>query len=79
MNLSTVIDIVFWIGILSSFIGGIIIVGSFMTFKRKVMKTPIYKEVESETKKGFPWGYVLFVSGIVIFFISYYLSINYNM
>lgn len=79
MSLLTIINTLFWIGLLSSFIGGIIIVAAFVTFKRRVMKTPIYKEVESEAKKSFPWGYVLFVSGIVIFFISYYLSIKYNM
>lgn len=79
MKFSMFIDILFWIGIISAFIGGIIIVGSFMTFKRKVMKTPIYKEVEAEGKKRFPWGYVLFASGIAVFFISYWLSLNNNM
>ena len=79
MNLSKLIDILFWIGILSSFIGGIMIVASFTVFKRKVMKTPIYKEVEPENKKDFPWGFILFISGIAVFFLSYYLSVRYNM
>lgn len=79
MNLSKLIDILFWIGILSSFIGGIMLVASFTVFKRKVMKTPIYKEVEAENKKSFPWGLILFISGIAVFLLSYYLSVSYNM
>lgn len=78
MNLTKFIDILFWIGIFSAFIGGIIIVVSFETFRRRVMKTPIYKEVESKTKRNFPWGYMLLLSGIAIVFISYYLSVSYN-
>lgn len=55
------------------------IVASFTVFKKKVMKTPIYKEVEPENKKDFPWGFILFISGIAVFFLSYYLSVRYNM
>ncbi|MPN58696.1 hypothetical protein SDC9_206407 [bioreactor metagenome] len=55
------------------------LVASFTVFKRKVMKTPIYKEVEAENKKSFPWGLILFISGIAVFLLSYYLSVSYNM
>lgn len=76
INMSILVEILFWIGIILALIGGLMIVVSFHVFKRKVMKTPIYKEVEAESKKGIPWGYILLVSGIIIFFISYYLSIR---
>lgn len=76
MNFSIFIDILFWLGIIMSLIGGIMIVASFTIFKRKVMKTPIYEDVEPEPSKKIPWGYILFLLGIGIFFISYYLSIR---
>lgn len=76
INMAILVEILFWIGIILALIGGLMIVVSYHTFKRKVMKTPIYEEVESEPKKGIPRGYILLVSGIIIFFISYYLSIR---
>jgi len=70
------IDILFWIGIIMAFIGGIIVVASFTIFKRKVMRTPIYENVEPGSSKKVNWGYVLLLVGIGLYFISYYLSIR---
>lgn len=66
----------FWIGIIISFIGGVIITFSFTSFKRKLRKKPIYENVVLDEKKNLPWGYIIFISGAVIFFISYYISVN---
>jgi len=76
MNSLILIDILFWIGIVMAFIGGIMVVASFTIFKRKVMKTPIYEDVEPESSKKLPWGYILFLSGMGLFFISYFLSVR---
>lgn len=70
------INLLFWIGIILSLIGGIIITFSFMSFKRKLKKKPIYEDVVLDEKKNLPWEYILFTSGAIIFFISYYISVN---
>lgn len=69
-------DVLFWIGIIISFIGGISIIFSFATFKRKLKKTPVYENELKDEKEGLPWGYIMFISGAIIFFISYYISVN---
>lgn len=72
----TLIDSLFWIGIIISFTGGVIIAASFAVLKGKLKRTPIKENVESNIKDKLPWGYIMFISGGVIFFISYYISIN---
>ncbi|NLM44587.1 MAG: hypothetical protein GX201_11345 [Clostridiales bacterium] len=76
MNSSIFIEVLFWIGIILALIGGVMIVASFQIFKKKVMKTPIHEKIEIESKNKIPWSYIFLVSGIVIFFISYYLSLR---
>jgi len=73
---SIFIDILFWIGLVMALIGGIMVVASFTIFKRKVMKTPIYENVEQKPSKRLPWGYILFLSGMGLYFLSYFLSVR---
>ncbi len=71
INLISIINFEFFIGLLVSTIGGIMIVGGYSRFRKKVLKTPVDREVEeNEHKDRIRWDYLLFITGLVIMLAS---------
>lgn len=71
INLISIINFEFFIGLLVATIGGLMIVGGYSRFRKKVLKTPVDREVEeNEYKDRIRWDYLLFITGLVIMLAS---------
>lgn len=67
INIVSIVSFEFFVGIIIAIIGGIMIVYNFSVFRKKVIKTPIDREVEEEeVALAVDWDNVLFYSGIII-------------
>jgi hypothetical protein len=66
VNIVSIVSFEFFVGIISAIIGGILIVYNYSMFRKKVLKTPIDREVEVEEAPIVDWANVLFYSGIII-------------
>jgi hypothetical protein len=66
VNIVSIVSFEFFVGIISAIIGGILIVYNYSMFRKKVLKTPIDREVEAEEAPIVDWANVLFYSGIII-------------
>jgi hypothetical protein len=66
VNIVSIVSFEFFVGIISAIIGGILIVYNYSMFRKKVLKTPIDREVETEETPIIDWANVLFYSGIII-------------
>lgn len=67
INIVSIVSFEFFVGIIIAIIGGIMIVYNFSVFRKKVIKTPIDREVEAEeVALAVDWDNVLFYSGIII-------------
>lgn len=71
VNIVSIVSFEFFVGIIMAVIGGILIVYDFARFRKKVLKTPIDREVaEDEEQWNIDWPHVLFFSGVIIVVIA---------
>ena len=67
INIVSIVSFEFFVGIIIAVIGGILIAYNYSVFRKKVLKTPIDREVEEEEDAlAVDWSNVLFYSGIII-------------
>ncbi len=67
INIVSIVSFEFFIGIAIAVVGGILIAYNYSIFRKKVLKTPIDRDVErDETPDAIDWPNVLFYSGIII-------------
>lgn len=68
INIVSIVSFEFFVGIISAVIGGILIVYDYSIFRKKVLRTPIDREVSKEDDaEKVDWPNVLFYSGVIIF------------
>lgn len=71
INLISIVNFEFFTGLLVSSVGGVIIVSNYFRFRKKVLKTPVDREVEEDEdkdKEKVDWSYMLFITGLIIMF-----------
>lgn len=67
INIVSIVSFEFFVGIILAILGGILIVYNFSVFRKKVIGTPIDREVqEEEALLEIDWSNVMFYSGIII-------------
>lgn len=66
-NIVSIVSFEFFVGIIIAVVGGILIAYDYSVFRKKVLSTPIDREVEEkEDAPAVDWANVLFYSGIII-------------
>lgn len=67
INIVSIVSFEFFVGIAIAVVGGIMIAYNYSMFRKKVLKTPMDRDVESdEVPEAIDWPNVLFYSGIII-------------
>jgi hypothetical protein len=75
IDIVSIINYEFLVGIIIALIGGILISYNYSTFKKKVIKTPMDQDIakEEETRE-IAWPQLLFCSGIIILIVAFALG-----
>jgi len=67
IHMISIVSFEFFVGIAMAVVGGILITYNYSVFRKKVLKTPIDREIEKdENTDAIDWPNVLFYSGIII-------------
>lgn len=69
VNLISIVNFEFFTGLIIALVGGVMIVAGYSRFKKKVLKTPVGREIENDNDKDkdqINWDYILFCTGVII-------------
>jgi hypothetical protein len=67
INVVAIVSFEFFVGIAMAVVGGILIAYDYSVFRKKVLKTPVDREIEREERPdATDWPNVLFYSGMII-------------
>lgn len=67
INIVSIVSFEFYVGLIIALVGGILIAYEYSVFRKKVLGTPMDREVEmDEDPDKIDWSHLLFYSGIII-------------